>query len=109
MAFVVNPVFQNWCQEYANMNQRALVASRVKNRHFNNWSLSDEQPNTSGVNVKSAGMFSRVVALLLIAVCTCLVSILALVLTIMTLFGKIGLYLLMNGFYKMAGKYLLRS
>lgn len=89
MAFVVNSVFQNWCQEYANMNQRALVASRVKNRHFNNWSLSDEQPNTSGVNVKSAGMFSRVVALLLIAVC--LVSILALVLTIMTLFGKIGL------------------
>ena len=91
---VVNPVFQNWCQEDAKGNQRALVASRVENlggvRHLNNWSLSDEQPNTSSASVKSAGMFStnRVVVFLLIVVC--LVSISALVLTVMMLFGKIG-------------------
>lgn len=87
---VVNPVFQNWCQDDAKKNQRALVASRVENRHLDNWSLSDEQPNTSIANVKSTGMFNsnRVVACLLIAVC--IVSISALVLTVMMMFGKIG-------------------
>ena len=88
---VVNPVFQNWCQDDAKKNQRALVASRVENRHLDNWSLSDEQPNTSSAaHFKSASMFSsnRVVACFLVVVC--LVSISALVLTIMMLFGKIG-------------------
>lgn len=87
---VVNPVFQNWCQDDAKKDQRALVASGVENRHLDNWSLSDEQPNTSSAHVKTGGMFSsnRVVAFLLIAVC--LVSISALVLTVMMMFGKIG-------------------
>ena len=88
---VVNPVFQNWCQDDAKKNQRALAAARVENRHLDNWSLSDEQPNTSSAaHFKSASMFSsnRVVACFLIVVC--LVSISALVLTIMMLFGKIG-------------------
>ena len=87
---VANPVFQNWCQEDAKKNQRALVASRVENCHLDSWSLPKEQPNTSSADVKSTGMFSsnRVVAFLLIVVC--LVSISALVLTIMMLFGKIG-------------------
>ena len=91
---VVNPVFQNWCQDDAKKNQRALVASRFENlggvRHLDYRSLSDEQPNTSSANRKPAGMFStnRVVVFLLIVVC--LVSISALVLTVMMLFGKIG-------------------
>jgi len=91
---VVNPVFQNWCQDDAKRNQRALVASPDENltgiRHLSNWSLSDVQPNTSSENVKPAGMLStnRVVVFLLIIVC--LVSISALVLTVMMLFGKIG-------------------
>lgn len=91
---VVNPVFQNWCQDDGKKNQRALVASRVENlgeiRPLDNWSLSDEQPNASSANVKSTGVFTmdRVVVLVLIVVC--LVSISALVLTVMMLFGKIG-------------------
>ena len=91
---VVNPVFQNWCQDDAKKNQRALVASPVENlggiHHLNNWSLSDEQPNTSSANVKPASMFStnRVVVFLLIIVC--LLSISSLGLTVMMLFGKIG-------------------
>ena len=88
---VVNPVFQNWCQEDAKKNKRALVASRDENCHLDNWSLPNaEQPNTSSSHIKSTDMFSsnRVVAFLLIVVC--LVSISALVLTIMMLFGKIG-------------------
>ena len=91
---VVNPVFQNWCQDDGKKNERAVVASRVENsgriRHLDNWNLSDEQPNTSSAKNKSAGMFNthHVVVFLLIVVCV--VSISALVLTVMMLFGKIG-------------------
>ena len=91
---VVNPVFQNWCQDDGKKNQRALVASRVENlgeiRPLDNWSLSDEQPNASSSNATSTGVFTmnRVVVSMLIVVC--LVSISALVLTVMMLFGKIG-------------------
>ena len=91
---VVNPVFQNWCQDDGKKNQRTLVASRVENlgeiRPLDNWSLSDEQPNASSSNVTSTGVFTmnRVVVSMLIVVC--LVSISALVLTAMMLFGKIG-------------------
>ena len=92
---VVNPVFQNWCQDDGKKNKGALVTSRVyenvgENRDLDDCSLSDEQANTNSANLKSADMFStnRVVLFLLIVVC--LVSISALVLTVMMLFGKMG-------------------
>lgn len=92
---VVNPAFQNWCQDDGKKNKGALVASRVyenfgENRNLDNWSSSDEQANANSANLKSTEMFStnRVVLFLLIVVC--LVSISALVLTVMMLFGKMG-------------------
>ncbi|KAL9953585.1 hypothetical protein ACROYT_G041027 [Oculina patagonica] len=92
---VVNPVFQNWCQDDGKKNKGALVSSQVyenfgAKRDSDNWSLSDEQANASSVNLKSAEVLStsRLVVFLLILVC--LVSISALVLTVMMLFGKIG-------------------
>lgn len=92
---VVNPVFQNWCQDDGKKNKGALVSSEVyenfgAKRDSDNWSLPDEQANTSSVNLKSAEVLStsRLVVFLLIVLC--LVSISALVLTVMMLFGKIG-------------------
>lgn len=92
---VVNPVFQNWCQDDGKKNKRAPVPSQVyenfgAKRDMDSWSLSDDQANASRVNLKSTEVLSksRVVVILLIVVY--LVSISALVLTALMLFGKIG-------------------
>ena len=128
--FVVNPVFQNWCQDDGEKDKAALVASRVGEHrvHKNfgpqrgNWNLPQEQLNITTRNVdygmynKNIGpskdkwdlpddqsnikgrdvdfteskVFSTNRIFLLLMVLICLVSIAALVLTVMVVFGKIG-------------------
>lgn len=100
--FVVNPVFrQNWCQDDGERDKTALVASRDGGHRMlkdfgrpqrENWNLPNEQPTitASDVDLKEPKVSSTNRALLLVMLLTCLVSIIALVLTVMMLFGKVG-------------------
>ena len=92
---VVNPVFQNWCRDDGKKDKRGLVsAPRVHSnfaakRVLENKILPKELPRKSSLDFKSTGVLKTNPIVLLLMVFVCLVSIAALVLTVM-MFGKIG-------------------
>lgn len=94
-SLVVNPVFQNWCQDDGKKADKGALVGVYENfgakrDNLDNWNLPDEQENASSVNLKSRDVLSTNRVVLLLMVLVCLVSIAALVLTVMMLFGKIG-------------------
>ncbi|CAH3185295.1 unnamed protein product, partial [Porites lobata] len=98
--FVVNPVFQNWCHD-GRENEKALglVPSRVSGPHSHknrgtqqdHWNLPHRQPNSNKLHyhgyVKKYGPSRTVILLIALS---WLVSITALLLTVMVIFDKIG-------------------
>ena len=95
---VVNPVFQNWCQDGNARNKAALAAPRIDGYHIyrnhrnqrDTWNLFDDsKPSVNRSNDASCGrkVVSRNRIMCLLMGLTCLVSITSLTLAVMMYFG----------------------